>query len=249
MKERKLISLSSLVLCLLLGGCKSSSITLTLEPDQDLITGTPIAIDVKTAPFPSRIDPNSIVLSGGDSWVEDGKIKFQAEEAGNYTVSVNQDNVQSNDLNFTVGDRYTFFNNREASQANAMGSSQNSAEETTIQSGQMVSVDQVYAAQDELINHQTSVIVEGNLPQALLTDKKGEQVQALWNDTTSQYLILEGFKIPFGSCKADVTGTLSKDDAGQLVLHMTYISTAEQPGVVHSENQDSSQTEDNSKTS
>ncbi len=247
--------------CLLLQGCQNSSITLSLEPDQKMITGSPIAIDVKTAPLPSRIDPNNVMISGGDSWVENGKVMFQAEQPGTYTVSVDQGKVKSNDLSVTVTDRYAYFNGQsqtDSSQAdNSQAASSENSDSSQIKSGDHLNVDQVYAAQDQLISSQTSVIVEGNLPQALVTDKTGQQVPVLWNDAISKYLILDGFNIPFGGCKAEVTGTLSRDAAGQLVLNMSYISTDEKPAVNHSDNsesdgaadgdQDDSQSEDSPK--
>lgn len=221
---------------MLLTGCsKASSITLSLAPDQTPVINQPVIIDVQTKPVPIKINPNSISISGGDSWVEDGVIKFEAEEPGEYFISVNQKDTKSNELKINVArpdflgqansqnpsDSSKNEHSEKESEENSQSSSQSKDPASTVQE-EKISVDQAYSDQNQLIDNHTPITVNGQLPQARIRDKAGNEVQVLWNDQTSEYIILDGFEIPFGGCPAQVSGTLSRNAAGELVLNMSY---------------------------
>ncbi len=327
----------------MLAGCsKANAIELSVVPNQSMVTGKAIVIDVKTEPVIS-IDPNSIEISGGESWVENGVIKFKATEPGQYTMKVTQDNVTSNTITIPLNTSSAVAKNEtqstsQSSQSTTSKSSTQSStqanrgsqgtqgqtnqttptyqaptqnttptaptapsepssvsdpvvttpsvdpeptipetpvqdpeptvspEETptpvetpaptetpsvetpaatpeqitppasneeedpssTVQDTSM-SVDQVYEDQRELIANKTPITVDGVLPEALVTNGSGKEVQVLWNEELNEYIVLEGFTIPFGGCNAQVSGTLSRNADGQLVLSMTYISTDDVP--------------------
>ncbi|MDE5758663.1 MAG: hypothetical protein K2H85_08640, partial [Allobaculum sp.] len=99
---------------------------------------------------------------------------------------------------------------------------------STVQDTSM-SVDQVYEDQSVLIANKTPITVDGILPEALVSNGSGKEEQVLWNEDLKEYIVLEGFTIPFGGCNAQVSGTLSRNAQGQLVLNMTYISTDDVP--------------------
>lgn len=335
---------------LLLAGCsKASAIELSVVPNQSMVTGKAIVIDVKSEPVIS-INPNSIEISGGESWVENGVIKFKANEPGSYKMTVKQDNVTSNTITIDLGNTNTIAKNESQSttsnknsttsksstnnqttkpttpitpsqgQSNGQQSTPSTPQYTptpseptvnypteptpapttptitpdleptvpttpsvdpspvvtpepdpapsvpqetptpeestpvpeapvtptpdpeedpasTVQETTM-SVDQVYSDQNQLIANKTPITVDGQLPTTLVTDNSGKKVQVLWNDQTSEYIILEGFTIPFGGCTAQASGTLSRNSNGQLVLKMTYISTDDIPTVGDTGDQD-----------
>lgn len=330
----------------LLAGCsKASAIELSVVPNQSMVTGKAIVIDVKTEPVIS-IDPNSIEISGGESWVENGVIKFKASEPGQYTMKVTQDNVTSNtitiplDTSSAIAKNETQSTSKSSKSTTSKSSTQSSpkpnsptnnqtntnptlnqgqanqtptqnttpttpsgpttsttpssdptsstpaitpdpepslpdvvapsedtppavdapsveeetpnVEETpapqpdptpdqpaptpsveddpasTVQDTSM-SVDQVYEDQSELLANKTPITVDGILPEALVSNGSGKEEQVLWNEDLKEYIVLEGFTIPFGGCNAQVSGTLSRNAQGQLVLNMTYISTDDVP--------------------
>lgn len=228
----------------LLSGClKARSITISLAPDQTLNTGRQVIVQVETVPGGVKIDPNSITITGGDSWVEGDVIKFQVDEPGDYKMTINQDNVQSNELVIPVTKAdYSYHpadssdQSNSSSAASSESSASASSEVSSSAAGERhVSVDEAFSDQENLIGQQTQITVSGQLPQTTIPDKSGKQVQVLWNDQASTYLILEGFQIPFGSCPAEVTGTLSRNENGELVLHMSYISTNTAPGPINSQ--------------
>ncbi len=323
---------------ILLAGCsKASAIELSVVPNQSMVTGKAIVIDVKTDPVIS-IDPNSIEISGGESWVENGVIKFKASEPGQYTMKVTQDNVTSNTITIPLNTSSAIAKNETQSTSNSKSSQSTSSKSSTQnnhsktnQSGTQsptqnivpstpsvpnvstpsdptptpttpnveptpsfptiepepspepsvpsapaeptpeetptveetpvsqpeespspdipaipapapeeedpastvqdtsLSVDQVYENQGDLIAHKTPITVDGILPESLVSDGSGKEVQVLWNEDLKEYILLEGFTIPFGGCTAQVSGTLSRNGEGQLVLSMTYISTDDIP--------------------
>lgn len=330
---------------ILLAGCsKASAIELSVVPNQSMVTGKAIVIDVKTEPVIS-IDPNSIEISGGESWVENGVIKFKASEPGQYTMKVTQDNVTSNtitiplDTSSAIAKNETQSTSKSSQSTTSKSSTQSSTKQnsttnnqtntnSTINQGQTtpsnqtptqnttpitpnvpttptspsapaitpdlepsvpdvvapsedttpavdapsveeetpnveetpapqpdltptpeqqdptpsveddpastvqdtsMSVDQVYADQSDLIANKTPITVDGILPEALVSNDSGKEEQVLWNEDLKEYIVLEGFTIPFGGCNAQVSGTLSRNAQGQLVLNMTYISTDDVP--------------------
>ncbi|MBF0580409.1 hypothetical protein IM774_11660 [Erysipelotrichaceae bacterium RD49] len=235
MNAKKILPALLLAGCFILTGCKAKSIELSIDPQSEMNPYKTVIVDVKTSPFPTKINPNSITINGGESWVEDGKIKFEADEPGDYTLQVDQDGVASNVLTITItpaNPNPVANNNASSEESKNSESSANSKEEVDREfKDQKISVDAAYQNADKLIQNNTEVIVTGNLPQALIQDKNGNEVQVLWNSTTSEYIILQGFSIPFGGCIAQATGTLSRDASGQLVMNMTYISTDEEPAV------------------
>lgn len=235
MNTKKILPVLILAGCFLLTGCKAKSIELSIDPQSEMTPYKTVVVDVKTSPFPTKINPNSITINGGESWVEDGKIKFEADEPGDYTMRVDQDGVTSNVLTITITPANTnpiANNNASSEDSKTSESSANSKEEVDREfKDKKISVDAAYQNADKLIQNNTEVIVSGNLPQALIQDKNGNEVQVLWNSTTSEYIILQGFSIPFGGCTAQATGTLYRDASGQLVMNMTYISTDEEPAV------------------
>ncbi len=239
MNMKKILPAIALVSCFMLTGCKAKSIELSVSPDQVMNPYQTIIVDVKTSPFPTRIDPNSITVNGGESWVEDGVIKFEAEDPGDYTVRVDQDGVTSNTVTISIvpkGSNPVADNNSGASDSSSDSSSQVTDSKEAVEKefkDQTISVDAAYENADKLIQYQVPVVVTGNLPQALVADKNGQMVPVLWNSTTSEYIILQGFEIPFGGCTAQATGTLSRDASGQLVMTMTFIRTDEEPQVRH----------------
>ena len=338
----------------MLAGCsKASAIELSVVPNQSMVTGKAIVIDVKTEPVIS-IDPNSIEISGGESWVENGVIKFKASEPGQYTMKVTQDNVTSNtitiplDTSSAIAKNETQSTSKSSLSTTSKSSTQSSTKQNsttnnqtntnpTVNQGQSnqtvpsnqtptqnttpaassvpttsttpssdstpstpaitpdpepsvpdvatpsedttpavdtpsaeeetpnleetpasqpdstptpeqqdptpsveddpsntvqdtsMSVDQVYEDQGELIANKTPITVDGILPEALVSNGSGKEEQVLWNEDLKEYIVLEGFTIPFGGCNAQVSGTLSRNAQGQLVLNMTYISTDDVP--------------------
>lgn len=338
---------------LLLAGCsKAGAIELSVVPNQSMVTGKAIVIDVKSEPVVS-INPNSIEISGGESWVENGVIKFKANEPGSYKMTVKQDDVTSNTITIDLGNTNAIAKNESqsttsnknstSSSSTPKSSATNKPATTTPNQGQTsggqstpstpqytptpsqpavtypssgyqpdpipaptepvapvtpsidpepvvtpepdptpstpqedptpapaepvvtpeapvapepaptpdpeedpastvqettMNVDQVYSDQNQLIANKTPITVDGQLPTTLVTDNSGKKVQVLWNDQTSEYIILEGFTIPFGGCNAQASGTLSRNGNGQLVLKMTYISTDDIPAVGDTGEQD-----------
>lgn len=238
---------------LLLAGCmKASSIQLAIAPDQTPETNRPVTIDVDVSPGFIKIDPNSITISGGESWVEDGVIKFQTDKPGDYTMKVTQNNVESNVLIIPVAKADHFRNPASSTVSSSTSSSEaKSFQSSTLTSAssesrsheellkdaaktvqeEKMSVDEVYQKQDALVSDQTPVTINGQLPQTAISDKAGNPVMVLWNDQVSEYIILDGFEIPFGGCPAQVSGTLSRNANGELVLNMTYITTDAVPAV------------------
>ncbi|GEM_PF-2511602 len=255
MNMKKILPAIALVSCFVLAGCKANSIELSVSPDQDMNPYQTIIVDVKTSPFPTRINPNSITVNGGESWVEDGVIKFEAEDPGDYTVRVDQDGVTSNTVTISIVPKGS---NPVVDSSSTTDSSSDASSEVTDSKeavetefkDRTISVDAAYENADKLIQYQVPVVVTGNLPQALVADKNGQMVPVLWNSTTSEYIILQGFEIPFGGCTAQATGTLSRDASGQLVMTMTFIRTDEEPQVRHDtsskEDKDSDKKDDQS---
>ncbi len=255
MNMKKILPAIALVSCFVLAGCKANSIELSVSPDQDMNPYQTIIVDVKTSPFPTRINPNSITINGGESWVEDGVIKFEAEDPGDYTVRVDQDGVTSNTVTISIVPKGS---NPVVDSSSTTDSSSDASSEVTDSKeavekefkDRTISVDAAYENADKLIQYQVPVVVTGNLPQALVADKNGQMVPVLWNSTTSEYIILQGFEIPFGGCTAQATGTLSRDASGQLVMTMTFIRTDEEPQVRHDtsskEDKDSDKKDDQS---
>lgn len=242
MRMKKIYPALLLAGSLMLAGCmKASSIQLTIAPDQTPQTNQPVIIDVDTNPGLIKINPNSITISGGESWVEDGVIKFQASEPGDYTIKVNQNDVESNTLTISVAKADFSMKTSQAasSQKDSASSSRSSLSPSSSESGQQdllkdaaktvqeetINVDEAYQKADSLITDQTPVTITGQLPQTTIRDKAGNQVAVIWNNQVNEYIILDGFEIPFGGCPAQVSGTLTRNENGELVLNMTYITT------------------------
>lgn len=246
MKNLKIISAGILAM-ILLCGCsmmKPKSIEISLEPGQSLKSGQNIIINVESKPGSIKVDPNSITVSGGESWVDGGTVKFKAMKPGDYTMVINQDSVESNTLTIPVGeaDLYVATDSGTTSEESLQASSEESQTPSSQQSQasseeedpladakktvqeQKRTVDEVYAKQDELVDSDQLITVDGLLPQTVIQDKSGKDVQVLWDPDLKQYLILSGFKIPFGGCEAQATGRLTRNENGELVLNMTYIS-------------------------
>ena len=237
----KIIKVSLLGAALVvMSGCSGmlNSITLELEDNQELLTNKTILISVDTKPFDVKINPNSISITGGESWVENGYINFKATEPGDYQIFVAQNDVESNVLTIPVTG---------SSNPNAPIISQRPDDETSsdhnndyespidlndpILDSEYFTVDQVYDHAGALIiqsKEGREIEITGDLPQAAMETENGEQGQVLWNTDHTQYIILEGFPVPFGSCAARATGLLSRNEAGELVLTMSYIA-AENP--------------------
>lgn len=64
------------------------------------------------------------------------------------------------------------------------------------------------------------MVIVGFLPQTLGMDANGNLVSQFWNSDQSQYLVLSGEPISFGSCQAALTGTLSYNGTNY-VLNVT----------------------------
>lgn len=223
---------------LVLGACSNliSVIHLNVEDGQNMITGQTVLIDYQTKPIQTRIDPNAVQISGGESWIEDGKLKFQAMKPGTYTISVTQNGVTSNTVTVDIkasplADASSSHDDSKDSSAQDQSSENSSSSseddpladaKATVQD-HIISVDQAWEDADSLAGSGKLITVDGKLPQSTIQDKAGNNVVVMWNSDISKYIILEGFPIPFGNCDANVTGRLRRNDNGELVMDMTYV--------------------------
>lgn len=240
-----------LALCLcLLSGCSIglNGIDLSVDSDQAFTTGETIAINVSTQPFDVKINPNSITCTGGgETWVEDGLIKFQSSEAGTYSISVTQNQITSNTVVLTIEqaeETVPVYDNNQAAEISSITrekpwekhvvSSEDKSDDPlkdaakTVQDKKL-NVAEVYEDADNLVDNHTQVTINGKLPVSTIEDKSGNKVHALYDTASNEYIILEGFDIPFNDCYAQASGTLSRNADGELVLNMTYLSASSTP--------------------
>lgn len=229
----------------LLGGCSMAlkSINLTVDPNQEFVTDKPVVINCETAPFSVKINPNSIENSGGESWVENGVINFEATEPGEYTLSVTQNDIRSNTIVLTIeqGTRQVVetapdeltSSKRWDPKDNLSTSSKSDSEkdreelmsraEKTVQD-KKITVEEAYQDGDNLADGDQLVTINGFLPAEKIQDKAGNTVTALRDAASGEYIILTGFELPFSNCNAQISGRLTRNENGELVMKMTYAS-------------------------
>lgn len=88
----------------------------------------------------------------------------------------------------------------------------------------VLSVEQAVADWKELIITGKTVTIEGYLPQAARVDKNGKNfacIQASTDPSSAQdWIQLAGSLPDFGGCKAQLTGTMSAEDGGELIFNV-----------------------------
>lgn len=88
----------------------------------------------------------------------------------------------------------------------------------------VLSVEQAVADWKELIITGKTVTIEGYLPQAARVDKNGKSfacIQASTDPSSAQdWIQLAGSLPDFGGCKAQLTGTMSAEDGGELIFNV-----------------------------
>lgn len=84
---------------------KLESVTLSADTSQIYDINSEIPIEVSTKPEDYSLSGSSFNISGGQITEKDGSFVFSASREGEYTVSVESDNVESNKLTFSIEDK------------------------------------------------------------------------------------------------------------------------------------------------
>lgn len=84
---------------------KLESVTLSADTSQIYDINSEIPIEVSTRPEDYSLSESSFNISGGQITEKDGSFVFSASREGEYTVSVESDNVDSNKLTFSIEDK------------------------------------------------------------------------------------------------------------------------------------------------
>ena len=84
---------------------KLESVTLSADTGQIYDINSEIPIEVSTKPEDYSLSESSFNISGGQITEKDGSFVFSASREGEYTVSVESDNVDSNKLTFSIEDK------------------------------------------------------------------------------------------------------------------------------------------------
>lgn len=84
---------------------KLESVTLSADTGQIYDINSEIPIEVSTKPEDYSLSESSFNISGGQITEKDGSFAFSASREGEYTVSVESDNVDSNELTFSIEDK------------------------------------------------------------------------------------------------------------------------------------------------
>lgn len=227
----------------------SSAITLE-SPVSQAVPGQQVSIAIKTDPESMNIDASSLILSGADADVRISPaartIEFTASETGSYEISLEQDGLCSNTIRLVIRqeDRKTAAPSEgespdEEDGSDSTGTDKNSQQkepdpQSGTPSGQQkeqdgsedpsvmvtYTVDEALNSAQSILDGKKEVVIVGFLPQTLGMDSNGNLVSQFWNSDQSQYLVLSGEPISFGSCQAALTGTLSYNGTNY-VLNVT----------------------------
>lgn len=97
--------------------------------------------------------------------------------------------------------------------------------ESKAENSDTISVAEAIANQDQYVKDGTVVNIEGYLPQSVRVDDAGNSFIDIQESTDSsspdEWIRLSAENLDFGGCKAVLTGTLSIDGNGNLVLNVT----------------------------
>lgn len=98
---------------------KLESVTLSADTGQIYDINTEIPIEVSTKPEDYSLSESSFNISGGQISEKDGLFVFSASKEGEYTVSVESDNVDSNKLTFSIEDKAAIAKTKAEAEAQA----------------------------------------------------------------------------------------------------------------------------------
>lgn len=224
---KKLILIGTLVM--LLTACSQTEslekIKLTAQAKETEISEK-TEIKVETTPEDYELDKeNFIVSNNGKITKRNNKYYFSASKKGTYKIQYKAQDGSSNTLTIKVVEKEDTqqdeINNNETSKNNNSEASAAASGQSTPQNAPS-SVDKIIEYGNTYISTQQEVWVQGNIPQALLQDANGNMVAVMYNDTNSQYIILDG-QVNVNSSRAVATGTLSFNGTNY-VLHLTSIN-------------------------
>lgn len=232
MKMKKLILIGTLILSLCACSKTEESlekITLTV-PVKETEVAEKTEIKVETTPENYELDKDNFIVSNkGKITKKNKKYYFTASKEGTYKIQYKDSDNSSNTLTIKVvkakeaqkEDTTQEETNSDTSSSTSNFEESAATEQQTPQNAPS-SVDKVIEYASNYISTQQEVWVQGNLPQSLLQDADGNMVAVLYNDSNSQYIILDG-QVNINSSRAVATGTLSFNGTNY-VLHLTSIS-------------------------
>lgn len=182
-------------------------------------------IKVETTPEDYELDKeNFIVSKNGKITKKNNKYYFSASKKGTYKIQYKDQDGSSNTLTIKVVEpeetKKDETNNNTSTNNNSEANAATNAQSTPQNAPS--SVDKIIEYGNSYISTQQEVWVQGNIPQALLQDANGNMVAVMYNDSNSQYIILDG-QVNINSSRAVATGTLSFNGTNY-VLHLTSIN-------------------------
>lgn len=224
MKKRTCLYLCAIIF--LLWGCNQpkteptlTSAKLSCERDQIEVDET-LAITYALEPADAPVDADSFCLTGGSITLQDGKALYTCDKPGTYTIFFREGDVKSNTLTIQVHEPEV----QPTQDANEQ--TEESPQTTTPITGNTptphnapMNVDALLEQAAVYVDTGVQVWVQGDLPQAAITDANGELQQILWNDDHTRYILLNG-EVNIGGCRASIVGTLTMDEQQRVVIQV-----------------------------
>lgn len=210
-----------LICAALLAGCASASDpALTLKASQDS-AAVDETVSLEIDGLDSSSEDPSFSVSGGEVDGSNGTYVFKADQPGTYTITAQSGSKKSSPLTITITEKENTEQDTEnAGTSNTEDSTQTEQqpdasvkEETPVQ----ITIAEFYSNPDAYLGK--ALKVEGNLPQSVMPDSKGNLVPVLVNDA-GQKLVLTGEEINDGSVGAIVDGTITQD-GDDYILNVT----------------------------
>ena len=196
------------------------SASLSCENEEIFVDETAM-ITYAITPSDVHLKNEDIYASGGTITLQDGVIQFQSEESGIFEIFLSKDDVKSNTITILVEKRPSS-DAQEKDQRKEDPSTTAPIEEGTPHNAPM-SVDWLITNAKYYVDTDTSVWVQGDLPQALIEDENGKLQCVIYNEDHSQYIILHG-DIGIGNMHVAVLGTLSRNENGKYVIDVDSVS-------------------------
>lgn len=224
MKKQMILWLYACVLILF--GCQAKDPTTislksaVLSCDQEEITTTETAeITYKIDPENVELDKDCFYVNGGEITLQDHSILFQSSDPGTYEIFLSKDDIKSNTITIQVIEK-------DSAASLTKPTINDDTEETPTQEAMPQNapsnLDYFFENAQSYLDTSVPVWVQGDLPQAQIADEDGTMQTILYNDDHTRYVILKG-EVDIGSCRAAVSGLLSKDANGHYVIDVDTI--------------------------
>lgn len=224
MKKQMILWLCACVLILF--GCQAEdSTTISLKSavlscDQEEITTTETAeITYKIDPESVRLDEDCFYANGGEITLQDNSILFQSKEAGTYEIFLSKDDIKSNTITIQVIEKDSA---ADLTKPSISDEAKDVEAQEVVPQNAPSNLDYFFENAQAYLDTSVPVWVQGDLPQAQIADEDGTMQTILYNDDHTRYVILKG-EVDIGSCRAAVSGLLSKDANGHYVIDVDTI--------------------------